>query len=246
MRILFTIFVCYICLGGHAQTKSRDTIDPTATEVWDPEPRKVVPGNPGIAPPSDAIVLFDGKDLSNWMSKAGEARWETGGGSMTVVKNSGSIKSKREFDDIQLHIEWRTPAEVRGEGQGRGNSGVYLQERYEVQVLDSFENRTYANGQAGSIYKQAIPQVNASRKPGEWQTFDIVYTAPRFGETGTLIVPAYMTVFHNGVLIHNHVALAGQTQNQGMPLYQAHGKASILLQDHGDAVSYRNIWVREL
>ncbi|MBL7850320.1 MAG: DUF1080 domain-containing protein [Cyclobacteriaceae bacterium] len=229
-----------------AQDEWREKLDPKPTEVWKPVP--VVSASPSFSlPPSDAIVLFDGKDLSQWVSaRGGEAKWKVAEGAMTVQRNTGGIKTKREFGDVQLHIEWRTPSEATGEGQNRGNSGVYLQERYEVQVLDSYQNETYANGQAGALYKQHIPMVNASRKPGEWQSYDIVFTAPRFSEKGTLMVPAYVTVFHNGVLIHNHVPVMGPSVYQGLPVAEAHGKAAILLQDHGDAVSYRNIWVREL
>jgi hypothetical protein len=166
---------------------------------------------------------------------------------MTVVPGAGDIRTRRGFGDVQLHIEWRTPAEVSGEGQGRGNSGIFLMERYELQVLDSYENRTYANGQAGAIYKQHIPLVNASRRPGEWQSYDVVFTAPRFGADGTLLNPAYMTVFHNGVLIQNHVALRGPTRYIGEPSYEAHAdRAALVLQDHGNPVSYRNIWLREI
>lgn len=228
-----------------AQDEWRSNLDAKATEIWKPVP-VVTPGQlPGQAP-SDAIVLFNGENLSQWVStKGGEAPWEVKDGAMTVKPRSGGIKTLRLFGDVQLHIEWRSPIVVKGEGQGRGNSGVYLQERYEVQVLDSYENQTYANGQAGAIYKDHIPLVNASRKPGEWQTYDIIFTAPRFGDKGTLMVPGYLTVIHNGIVIHNHVPLSGATQFQGLPLYELHGKAAILLQDHDDLVSYRNIWVRE-
>jgi hypothetical protein len=166
---------------------------------------------------------------------------------MTVVPGSGSIVTRRGFGDIQLHIEWRAPAEIESEGQGRGNSGVYFMELYEIQVLDSYENSTYPNGQAGSIYKQHIPLVNASRGPGEWQTYDVIFTAPRFDADGTLVSPAYITAFHNGVLIQNHAELRGPTEWIGEPEYKAHAdRAPILLQDHGNPVSYRNIWVREI
>ena len=229
-----------------AQDEWRESLDPKSTELWKPL-AVVTPGQaPGQAP-SDAIVLFDGKNLSQWVStRGGEPQWTVVDGAMTVKANAGSLKTRQVFGDVQLHVEWRSPAEGKGEGQNRGNSGVYLQERYEVQVLDSYGNQTYANGQAGAVYKDHMPQVNASRKPGEWQTYDIVFTAPRFSEKGTLVVPAYLTVFHNGVLIHDHVTLKGPTQFKGLPLYEVHGKASIQLQDHGDPVSYRNIWVREL
>ncbi len=223
--------------------------DPKATEVWEPEPRLVTPGSGG-APPSDAVVLFDGTDLTAWRSqkKGGdEAPWKIEGGAMTVVRGSGGIETRQGFGDIQLHIEWRTPAEVVGEGQGRGNSGVFLMGRYEVQVLDSYENRTYSNGQAASVYKQHIPLVNASRGPGEWQSYDMVFMAPRFSASGAVERPATLTVFHNGVLVQNHVELRGPTLYIGVPEYEAHAaRLPISLQDHGNPVSYRNIWLREL
>ena len=231
-----------------APTNLADSIRAAAlTEVWEPVPEVVTPGRNGAAP-SDAIVLFDGSDLSEWAAEeGGDATWRVEDGSMTVVRGSGSIVSRRVFGDVQLHIEWRSPAEVRGEGQGRGNSGVYFMELYEIQVLDSYENSTYSNGQAGAIYKQYIPLVNASRAPGEWQSYDIVFIAPRFNPDGTLLSPARMTAFHNGVLIQNHVELKGPTEWIGEPEYEAHAdRAPILLQDHGNPVSYRNIWVREL
>ncbi len=218
------------------------------TEVWEPVPVVVTPGRNG-APPADAIVLFDGRDLSQWVadSGGGEAGWRVDGDAMTVVPGTGSIRTRRGFGDVQLHIEWRTPAEVSGEGQGRGNSGIYFMGRYELQVLDSYDNRTYSNGQAGAIYKQHIPLVNASRGPGEWQTYDVVFAAPRFGADGALLRPASMTVFHNGVLIQNHVELRGPTRYIGQPAYEAHPEREpLLLQDHGNPVSYRNIWVREV
>ena len=220
---------------------------PADTEVWEPVPPVITPGQTG-APPSDAVVLFDGSDLSGWSTEDGsDAGWHVEGGAMTVVPGSGSIRTRQGFGDVQLHIEWRTPAEVSGEGQGRGNSGVFLMERYELQVLDSYDNRTYSNGQAGAVYKQHIPQVNASRGPGEWQNYDIVFAAPRFDGDGALVSPAYMTVFHNGVLIQNHVALLGPMTYVGEPKYEAHAdRVPLLLQDHGNRVSYRNIWVREI
>ena len=220
--------------------------DPARTEVWEPEPTVVNPGGAGVAP-SDAILLFDGTDLSEWQGRDGDARWTVADGAMTVAAGTGDIATRRAFGDVQLHVEWRTPAEVTGEGQGRGNSGVFLMGLYEVQVLDSYDNRTYSNGQAASIYKQHIPQVNASRGPGEWQSYDIVFVAPRFADDGTLESPATMTVLHNGVLVHNHVTLLGPTVYIGDPAYEAHApELPIRLQDHGNPVSYRNIWVRPL
>jgi len=226
----------------------RESMDPRVTEVWEIKAPVITPGkNLGDAP-SDAIILFDGKDLSKWSNSTGASpSWELKDGVVTVVKGTGEMKTKQEFGDIQLHIEWRSPSTVEGDGQNRGNSGIFFHGLYELQVLDSYENITYSNGQAGSIYKQHVPLVNASRKPGEWQTYDVVFTAPRFSETsGRIISPAYITVFHNGVLIQNHATLAGGTQYKGLPVYKAHNKGPISLQDHGTPVSYRNIWVREL
>ena len=222
-------------------------IDPTLTEVWKPVPPIVTPGA-GTAAPSDAVVLFDGKDLSAWESVAGgPAKWRVESQAFTVVKGTGDIRTKRAFGDSQLHIEWRAPAKIEGEGQGRGNSGVYLQGRYEVQVMDSYNNATYANGQAASIYKQYIPLVNASRKPGEWQTYDIYFRAPHFAGDGTLTQPAYITVVHNGVLVQDHVEIKGGTVYRGAPSYAKHNaKEPLVLQDHESPVSYRNIWIREL
>ena len=221
--------------------------DPKLTEVWEPVPRVVTPGI-GTATPSDAIVLFNGKDLSEWQHANGSPpKWKIAGNAFTVVKSTGNIQTKRAFGDCQLHIEWRTPAKVEGEGQERGNSGVFLQGHYEVQVLDSYNNRTYSNGQAASIYKQHIPIVNASRKPGEWQSYDIFFRAPRRAENGTVVTPAYFTVVHNGVLVQDHVEVKGTTFNSGPPSYEKHNlKEPLMLQDHGNPVSYRNIWIREL
>jgi hypothetical protein len=209
----------------------------------------VTPGKTPAAAPADAIVLFDGKNLNQWQAKkGGVAKWKVEpDGAMTVVKGTGDIMTKQGFGSCQLHIEWRTPAKIESEGQGRGNSGIFLMGRYELQVLDSYNNRTYANGQAGSIYKQHIPLVNASRKPGEWQVYDVIFTAPTFFSDGNMATPAKFTVFHNGVLIQNNVELRGNTVYIGQPFYEAHGnKEPIILQDHGNPVSFRNIWIREL
>jgi hypothetical protein len=206
------------------------------------EPKVVDPG----PPPADAIVLFDGADLSKWANdKGGEAKWEVKDGVVTV-NGTGYIHTRQEFGDCQLHIEWATPSEVKGEGQGRGNSGVFLQNRYEVQVLDSYNNKTYFDGQAGAVYKQHPPLVNVCRKPGEWQTYDIVYHAPRFDADGKLTKPGDVTVLQNGVLVQDHVELKGDTM-QATPTYKAHPfKQPLALQDHGNPVRYRNIWIREL
>lgn len=225
--------------------------DPKLTEVWSPEPRVVTPGV-ATRPPSDAIVLFDGSSslaTNEWlMAKDSSAfGWTLNrDSSMTVKPGTGLIQTKRVFGDCQLHVEFREPSVVKGEGQGRGNSGIFLQGRYEVQVLDCYGNRTYSNGQTASIYKQQIPLVNACRKPGEWQTYDIIYKAPQFNADGIRIAPGYVTVLHNGVLVENHVEIRGTTEYIGLPQNKAHGKGPLQLQDHGDLVSFRNIWIREL
>lgn len=239
--IAFTILSILFSMTLHSQK-------PEDTEDWSRRPEIVTPGH-NNAPPSDAIVLLGGNEtLSNWQHQDGSAiNWEINDGVLTVKAGTGDIRTKSGFADVQLHIEWQSPAVIRGEGQGRGNSGVFLMDKYEVQILDSYENETYYNGQAGSIYKQYIPLVNASLKPGEWQTYDIVFTAPRFSEDKTLVSPAYITVFHNGILIQNHVELMGPTIYVGSPEYEYHeNRLPIRLQDHGDAVSFRNIWLREL
>lgn len=220
--------------------------DPKATEVWQPEPRKVT-GSTNNAPPSDAIVLFDGESAKHWQHKDGKAvGWKVENGMMTVEKGTGDIVTKEKFGDCQLHLEWRAPQVIEGEGQGRGNSGVFLQSRYEVQILDSYESKTYSNGQAGAIYKQHIPLVNATNPPTEWQTYDIIFTAPRFNQDGIKVASGYLTVLHNGVLIQNHAEIKGTTEYIGFPKNMAHGDDVIILQDHGNPVSYRNIWLRKL
>lgn len=204
------------------------------------EPPVVTPGTDG-SPPSDAIVLFDGKDLSAWEPSD---TWKVEDGYFTEGK--GDIHTRESFGDIQLHIEWASPASGRGSGQNRGNSGIFFQDRYELQVLDSYENETYFEGQAGAIYKQTPPLVNVMRPPGEWNTYDVIWTAPRFNDDGTLKTPAYVTAFHNGVLILNHFAVLGDTPWPNVPKYEAHGDAPLRLQDHGHPVRFRNIWVRKI
>jgi hypothetical protein len=215
------------------------------SEVWEPVPGLVSALDGHV--PSDAITLFDGNDLNAWQAlHGGEAVWSVQDASFTVKPGSGDIKTKQSFCDIQLHMEWKTPTDVEGlEGQQRNNSGIFLQQRYEIQVLDSYNNPTYANGQAASVYKQSIPLVNVMRPAGEWQYYDIIYTAPRFDGT-TLREPAYVTVMHNGVLVQNHVEIQGTTEWIGASSYQAHGCAPLQLQDHGNQVSFRNLWVRKL
>lgn len=232
--------------------------DPKLTEVWVPEPVKVKPGKTNSDAPSDAIILFDGKNLNEWVSTkdtALPAKWTVSKGAITVKKGTGNIQSKRAFTNYQLHIEWRIPENITGSGQARGNSGVFLaatgsgDEGYEIQVLDGYNNTTYVNGQAASIYKQSIPLANVCKKPGEWQSYDIVWTAPAFSEDGTLKSAARITALHNGVLVQNNVEVKGVTVYIGKPYYKKHGAAPIKLQDHGDPsepISYRNIWIREL
>ena len=241
-RFVFLILVTMYTGGILAQQPL-----PEDTEVWEPVPEIVTPGV-GTAPPSDAIILFDGTDLSQWETRSGDpASWDVSDGIMTVVPKSGGIQTKQAFGDCQLHIEWRTPEIIEGKGQGRGNSGIFLMGNYEVQVLDSYNNTTYPNGQAGSIYKQHIPLVNACRAPGEWQSYDIVFTAPEFNEDGTVRKPARVTVLHNGVIIQNHVKIHGKTVYIGKPEYEPHAdQLPLSLQDHNNPVSYRNIWIREL
>jgi hypothetical protein len=230
---------------GFAQERKGD---PTLTEIWSPVPKVVSPGKTSQDPPADAIVLFNGKDFSAWNGKGGKAvEWTIADAAMTVKGGTGEIISKQGFGDCQLHIEWRTPSEVKGKGQGRGNSGIFLMGKYELQVLDSYNNETYSNGQAGSIYKQLVPLVNVSRAPGEWQTYDIIFTAPRFAADGRLQSQARITVLHNGVLVQNNQAIWGGTEYIGIAEYKPHSmKEPLVLQDHGDAVSFRNIWIREL
>jgi hypothetical protein len=236
-----------------AQARSQDT------EVWAPEPKIVTPGSGDSAPPSDAIVLFDGKNEDEWVSAQDHspAKWIVHDGILTVSKapGVGNIQTKRSFKNYQLHIEWRIPENITGSGQARGNSGVFLastgpgDDGYELQVLDSYNNKTYVNGQAGSVYKQSPPLVNPNRKPGEWQSYDVVWTAPAFNADGSLKTPAFVTVFFNGVLVQNHFELKGVTLNTGTPYYKPFDGAPIKLQAHGDhsePISFRNIWVREL
>lgn len=232
---------------------------PEETEVWEPVPQVVTPGAANGAPPSDAIVLFDGKNLDEWESAQDKspARWVVADNIMTVnkAKGVGNIETKRAFKNYQLHIEWKVPENVTGAGQARGNSGVFLASTgpgdagYELQVLDSYNNKTYVNGQAGSIYKQSAPLVNPNRKPGEWQTYDVIWTAPTFNDDGSLKTPAYVTVLFNGVLVQNHFQLKGETRYIGQPFNKKYDTAPIKLQAHGDAsepISFRNIWVRDL
>lgn len=213
-----------------------------------PQPPVVTPA-PGAfaAPPSDAIVLFDGRDLAAWRSDSGVARWTVRDGYFEVKPGTGSLSTARAFGDCQLHVEWAAPTPPRGEGQERGNSGVFLMGLYEVQVLDSYHSTTYPDGQAAAVYGQYPPLVNASRPPGEWQAYDIIFHRPRFDAHGTLVSPARMTVLHNGVLVQDDVVLTGPTAHQHRPPYRAHpDRLPLELQDHGNPVRFRNVWVREL
>jgi hypothetical protein len=230
---------------------------PEDTEVYEPVPAAITPGATCGAAPSDAIVLFDGKSLAEWVTNKDKspAKWNVASGVMTVNKSGGSIETKRSFTNYQLHLEWKVPTNITGSGQARGNSGVFLASTgdgdagYELQVLDSYQNKTYVNGMAGSLYKQAIPLANPTRKPGEWNVYDIVWTAPTFNADGSLKTPAFATVLFNGVIVENHFELQGETRYLGKPFYKAYTSAPIKLQAHGDKsepISFRNIWIREL
>lgn len=238
---------------AQAQTK------PEETEFYSPVPPVVTPGKANSDAPSDAIILFDGKNLDKWVTvkdTTQPADWIVNKNFLTVDKTKGNIQTKRKFLDYQLHIEWKEPKKLEGTGQARGNSGLFLastgpgDDGYELQILDNYNNTTYVNGQAGSVYKQTPPLANACKPDDVWQSYDVVWTAPRFADDGTLKTPAYVTVFHNGVLVQNHTALKGPTQYIGTPAYRhAHGAEPIKLQAHGDKsepLSFRNIWVREL
>ena len=254
------MLLCSLTMLAASAANSQDapgTAKPADTEQWEPVPAIVSPGETGGAPPSDAIVLFDGKNLDQWVMAADRspARWRVEHGEMVVDKAFGNIETKRLFKNYQLHLEYKIPVKISGEGQARGNSGLFLASTapgdggYEVQILDSWKNSTYVNGQAASIYKQSPPLVNAMLPPGEWQTYDVVWTAPNFAADGTLKTPAYVTVFHNGVLVQNHFQLTGETRYIGQPSYRPYDRAAIKLQAHGDPsapISFRNIWVREL
>jgi hypothetical protein len=249
-----------LVLGTITLAQAQQSGKPEDTEVYEPVP-KVVAASPNLAPPpADAIVLFNGKDLSQWVmteDRTTPAKWKVAGGVFTVDKSTGNIETKQAFTNYQLHIEWRVPANITGTGQARGNSGLFLASLgrgdlgYELQILDSYNNKTYVNGMAGSIYKQRVPLANPTRKPGEWQSYDVVWLAPTFKADGSLQTPARVTVIFNGVVVQNNVELAGPTQYIGPPSYagQKGGPAPIKLQAHGDKSepdSFRNIWIREL
>lgn len=236
-----------------------DLTKPGTFEIYNPVPPVVTPGKTPQDAPSDAVVLFDGTNLDAWRSvkdTTKAADWDVHDGIVTVSKKGlGNIETKQRFMDYQLHLEWREPENISGSGQARGNSGVFLastgpgDDGYEVQILDCYNNTTYVNGQTGAVYKQGIPLANACKKPGEWQYYDIIWTAPRFNSNGVLASPARVTVLHNGVLLQNNFELRGETQYIGFPYYKKHGASPIKLQAHGDAsepISFRNIWVRPL
>ena len=223
-------------------------IKPELTELWTPVPRKVTPGALPGQPPSDAIILFNGRDLDNWESiNGGKAEWTVGKDDFFVAPKAAGIRTKEKFGDVQLHVEWMIPVlPANRKGQDRGNSGIFLQGLYEIQVLDTLDNPTYVNGQAGSIYKQYAPLVNAQKPAPAWQSYDIIYTAPRFYGDGSLAEPARMTIFLNGILVQHSVPLLGPTEYRGIPVYKAHGDGVIMLQQHNNEVHYRNIWLRKL
>ena len=269
VRRAVVTFGMIIGLLGGIQAQEAAVITPESTELY-VELEQVSPGLTPEQPPSDAIVLFDGTDLTAWqvmqLRIAGDmpgmvesigdyeagratvpAQWTVAGGIMTVAPGTGAIETKRAFGDVQLHLEWNAPVAEGKSGQGYSNSGVFFMGMYEVQILNSYENDTYSNGQASSVYKQHIPLVNASRAPGQWQSYDIIFMAPRFSEKGSLISPARITVLHNGVLVQNNVELLGPTTYIGTSHYTPHPeKMPLALQDHGDPVQFRNIWIREL
>lgn len=267
--MIIRFFILCLALAILTSCRAQQITDPVATEVWDPQPVIVTPGV-GTRPPSDAIVLFDGTDLEAWrkpqhISEKGtvpemkadvqsldpaykhpDADWTVEAGQFVVAPGTGAIETKQAFGDMQLHIEWLAPVDAGKEGQQYSNSGVFLMGLYEVQVLNNYKNKTYANGQAGAVYKQTPPLVNVSRPPGEWQTYDILFTAPKF-DGAKLVSPAYVTVFHNGVVVQNHTELEGPTAYIGKSSYFPHAaEMPLRLQDHGNLVRYRNVWVRKL
>jgi hypothetical protein len=259
MKMMINKILCTSILVGSffiagAQQRSK----PEETEVWEPVPKVVTTAKPYVDPPSDAIVLFDGKNLDQWVytqNREQAAAWTVNDNTLTVKKGTGNIETKQSFTNYQLHLEWQIPAGITGTGQGRGNSGIFLASLgkgdagYELQILDSYNNKTYSNGMAGSVYKQFIPLVNPAKKPGEWQMYDVVWMAPVFNADGSVKTPARVTVFFNGVLVENNIELIGATQYIGKPSYKQHGAAPIKLQAHGDKsepLSFRNIWLREL
>lgn len=259
MKLHTAIITTSLLIGGMGLANAQENAKHEDTEFYTPVPKVVTPGKTSAEAPSDAIILFDGKDLSKWVmadDRNQPAKWKVADGIFTVDKKTGNIETKQAFNNYQLHLEWRVPANISGEGQLRGNSGLFLASLgkgdlgYELQILDSYNNKTYTNGMAGSIYKQTTPMFNAGRHPGEWQTYDVLWTAPTFNADSTVNTPAKVTVLFNGVVVQNNFELKGPTQYVGQPAYrQAHGASPIKLQAHGDKsepVSFRNIWIREL
>ena len=255
----YKIALTVLLAGGFFMANAQQTAKHEDTEFYEPVPAVVTPGKTNNDPPSDAIILFNGGNLNQWVYSDDNTKpvaWTVERDFFTVKKGTSNIETKRKFNNYQLHLEWRIPTNITGEGQARGNSGVFLASTgkgdagYELQILDSYNNKTYVNGQAGSIYKQAIPLANPNKKPGEWQTYDVIWKAPTFNSDGSVNTPAAVTVIFNGVLVQNHTVLKGETLFVGQPVYKAYtGGAPIKLQAHGDKsepISYRNIWVREL
>ncbi|MDB5231953.1 MAG: hypothetical protein JWN76_2758 [Chitinophagaceae bacterium] len=257
MKLAFLFIISLT--ASSIMSDAQQTMKPEETEQWTPVPKMVTPAKSFSTQPSDAIVLFDGKNLDQWVSvsNGGPAGWTVADGIMTVNKKTGNIQSKQSFSDYQMHLEWKVPATITGSGQARGNSGLFLastgkgDDGYEIQIMDSYNNATYVNGQAGAIYKQNAPLVNPINPPGEWNVYDIVWTAPRFNADGSLKSAARVTAFFNGILIQNNFELPGPTQYIGHPSYtgKAHGPSPVKLQSHGDPsepISFRNIWIRPL
>ncbi len=252
-----TKIILFGCLSiSLLQVQAQQKAKPEDTEFYTPVPKVVEPGKSNCGAPSDAVILFDGSNLDQWVSAdstAGPAKWNVQNGLMKVNKSAGDIQTKASFLDYQLHLEWRVPENITGTGQARGNSGIFLASvfggGYEIQILDNYNNKTYTNGQVGSIYKQYVPLVNPLRPPGEWQVYDIIWTAPKFKKDGSLESPARVTALLNGVLVQNNVLLKGRTEYIGQPTYKAHGAAPVKLQAHGDPsepISFKNIWLRPL
>ena len=251
---LFFAIVASGVLSAQEEFPKPGKMEHDMSEFWLPQPVIVTPGivkcTDPVPAPSDADVLFDGKDLSMWKGvKTQEAQWIVSNGVFTVKKGTGNIETKKQYSNFQLHLEWKVPATITGSSQFRGNSGILLQGVYEIQILDNFINKTYVNGQAGSVYKQTAPLVNAMKMPGEWNVYDIIYTAPTFKKDSTYRTYPYVTLIHNGVIVQNNTRINGTTPYVGFPKVKQHGDGPILLQDHGDpseAISFRNIWIREL
>lgn len=255
-RFILSAMAVSLTVAAAAQEKKEypqpEAMRPGMTEFWTPQPKVVTPGDAATASaPSDAVVLFDGKNLDAWVSSntGGDAEWRVHDGVFTVDKSKGDIQTRESFGSFQLHLEWMVPEGITGESQSRGNSGVFLQNMYEIQILDCYQNETYVNGQTGSVYKQVVPLANAMRKPGEWNVYDIIYNAPVFNEDGTYKVHPTVTVIQNGIVLLNNFTILGTTEYVGLPRVVKHGDGPIKLQSHGDPsepISFRNIWLRKL